>query len=271
MTTTAYQRNKESSNRRRKIFFAIGTVIILILLATTALGTWASRAATVATRPVWSAGGFFGREIDALIAILSSKVRLAEENETWRTEVARARVALIGQNALRAENEELRAILGRTGTSTAPFYGRVLSKPNQSPYDILFVDLGAENTNRLFRAGDRVMTSEELIVGEVAAVYGKTAKIRLFSSPGVERPVLVGENEIASLSHGQGGGNFSVNLPRSLEVKEGDPVKTNFNGELFLMGIVTRRKSDPSDAFQEVSFKNPANIYELKSVEIYHD
>ena len=66
---------------------------------------------------------------------------------------------------------------------------------------------------------------------------------------------------------GLGGGNFAAKLPRDVEVKEGDAaVVPSISTSVF--GFVEKIELNPTDSFQKIIFKIPANLSELKWVTV---
>ena len=135
----------------------------------------------------------------------------------------------------------------------------VLSKPNQSPYDTLIVDIGEGKT---VEVGNIVIFGETML-GIVDAVYGRVVKIRLFSSPGVELDVVIGEDHIPATIVGRGGGAFRTTLPRGITIEEKDiALFPLFHA--WIIGMVEKVESKQSRSFQTILLSSPVNIFELR-------
>jgi cell shape-determining protein MreC len=165
---------------------------------------------------------------------------------------------------LQAENENLKDLLGRKDVKAETVLAAVLVKPPQTPYDMLTVDIG---TDYGVKVGDKVLASANVFMGEVTEVFPHSSKVTLYSTPGRKMAVALGESAISVEAVGMGAGNFSIFIPREVEVKEGDviiipSITTN------VFGIVEKINYKDNDSSQTVLFKSPVNISELSFVEI---
>ena len=107
-----------------------------------------------------------------------------------------------------------------------------------------------------------------VILGTIERVYEKNAIVRLFSSPGKKVDVFIGKEEIPTEAEGMGGGNFTVIIPKGIEVYKEDAVRFKID-TINLLGTVESVSATASDAFQTVVFQTPVNIYTLKWVEVF--
>ena len=262
MNTIYPQPNKRHSPR---FWPKIGLGIFLCVLILTPFGR---RFTTQLFNPLLKTNALVGQKVSNLLSYFASKKTLTQENVQLTLALNRAQAQAALYQALKQENETLRAILGKKPENTNFLLAQVLHRPNQSPYDTLIVDLGQNNSNKVIPAGAPVTIEGEWLIGEVAAVYSETAKVGLFSGASRELPVTLGESGITVLAQGRGGGNFLVELPRSVVVEPGMLVKTVRNNKIWPIGLVAQVKGDPSDAFQTILFKNPVNVYEISRVEI---
>lgn len=66
---------------------------------------------------------------------------------------------------------------------------------------------------------------------------------------------------------GIGGGNFRLEVPREMDVKEGESITIpSISPNIF--GIVEKIEYKEADSFQTILFKSPVNTGELKWVEV---
>lgn len=196
-----------------------------------------------------------------------SKYRLIKRAEALQAEIAAQSASMLTLDTLRSENEELKALLGRSearGAGQADLLAVVLQRPPASPYDTLVLDVGA---NDGVQVGDRVYASGDVLVGEVVEAYARESKASLFSSPGRSTPVLLGPTHIAAQAVGRGGGNFVAKVPAEVGVQEGDTiVSQQLRSHTF--GVIERIEVDSTDSIQTVLFKAPVNISELRFVTV---
>ena len=74
---------------------------------------------------------------------MDSKETLEGRNDELEKEVQELRLKLLSKDLLLKENKELKAILGRVSNQRA-ILATVLSRPNNSPYDTLIIDIGKD-------------------------------------------------------------------------------------------------------------------------------
>ncbi len=163
------------------------------------------------------------------------------------------------------ENEELKALLGRTVASHFTL-AQILKKPPFSAYDIFIIDIGADKG---VKKGDGVYVSLDTVgniaIGNIIEVNPTISRVRLYSSAGEKFDIFIGASHIEATATGKGGGTFEVVLPRDAKVVKGDAVSIPSLTDSFV-GIVEENISDPSDPFATFLFRQPLNIYELKWV-----
>lgn len=220
------------------------------LLSPLASAAWKSEDATV---------GLFGR----MARLVSSKMSLVRENASLRDEIRSHEADAYMIEALREENEAMKAALGR-GTKAVEVLGVVLSRPPVSAYDTLALDVGSDDGVAL---GQRVYVGGSVLVGDIVEVSAGTAKASLFSTPGRETPVLIGAKKTSAQAVGRGGGNFLARLPAEVEVAVGDVIvapqlRTN------VFGVVEHIEVGATDSIQTIYFRAPFNMHELRYVEV---
>jgi cell shape-determining protein MreC len=166
-------------------------------------------------------------------------------------------------DALKIENEDIKKALGRTGKGN-DVLGVILSRPPMSPYDTLVIDVGSADG---VKAGNKVYTEGEVLVGDIAEVFEHESKVSMFSTPGRIMPIIVGSTTIETQATGKGGGNFTAKFPVEIRIKEGDLIVTpQIRPHAF--GVVERIVVDSSDSLQTILFKSPINIHEFRFVEV---
>lgn len=204
---------------------------------------------------------FWRMEFSVESGSLSSPESLLAENESLKRELADATVRLQSANALMAENTELKDTLGRAST-TPRILAAVLRRPPLAFHDELVIDAGMDHG---FAVGDLVYAPGEVLVGYVSSVLGNTSLVTLFSSPGEKYDVEVGTTHAPATANGEGGGQYSAALPRTVPVVEGDAILVP-SIESIPFATVSAVIADPSSAFQKILFAPPVNVYELRWV-----
>lgn len=177
---------------------------------------------------------------------------------------AEADKALI--ESLKADNEQLKGLLGRKFDETPSVIASVISRPPQTPYDSIIVDAGI---NQSVRVGDVVYGGVDYAIGKVSAVYARSSLVTLFSSSGQKADVVVGTTSSSSMAvvEGRGGGNFYIKLPKNVEALVGAPILWPDSG-VILLGSVEKVDSDSGGTYSYLYFKSPVNMQILRYVEI---
>jgi rod shape-determining protein MreC len=247
--------------RNKNIFLSIIVIIFFIIVFSL---PWTKNILFSMGSPLWTAKNSVSYFFSDNIGVLNSKTNLLKENSLLKDQIGTKNKDQIFYDVLKKENDDLKNILNRKNDSQNFLLSTVLIKPFLSPYDILVIDTGLSNG---VSVGDKVLADGNIFIGYVSEVYNNTSKVILYSSPGEKINVLIGNNNIEKEAIGLGGGNFKVEIPREINVKEGDPIVIpSISTNIF--GTVEKIEFKESDSFQNILFKNPINIAELKWVEV---
>jgi rod shape-determining protein MreC len=258
------QKNNNFSNtnnkNKKKFWYFIFVIFLIIILSF----SYSRNLIFGIGTPFWIIKNSINNFVINNIELLHSKTSLLKENNFLKQQVDLKNKDTILSDLLKKENEDLKNILNRKKDSQKLILGAVLVKPFLSLYDTLIIDIG---DNDGIKVGDRVLVDGNTFIGYVSEVYNNTSKVVLYSSPGEKVKVLVGSNNVEKEATGLGGGNFKVEMPREIDVKEGDSIiipsiSTN------IFGIVEKIEFKETDSFQNVLFKNPTNISELKWIQV---
>lgn len=191
-----------------------------------------------------------------------------DEISKLKEKIAELESRILLLEPLEKENQELKTIFSHPEEAKKYILGAIISRPPQSPYDILIIDAGSDNE---VREGMIATAFSNILLGYMTDVLPKTSKIKLISFPGEETNVLIEsvstEAKISALAIGRGGGDMEIKIPSSLEVHSGDRIMTPGTYPLML-GIVERAEINLSDPFQKIFFRLPLNFQELKYVMI---
>src|SRR3989344_1361435 len=174
------------------------------------------------------------------------------------------KIMMSNYNSILIENINLKEILGRKNEKTAMILAAVLSKPNQSPYDTIIIDAG---TKQGLKTGDVIFALGNIPIGRVSNVYPNSSKVILFSNSGEKMQVVISGKDVFMEVVGRGGGNFEMILPRDFILVKGDQVVLP-GITSYVLGIVETIISDPRDPFVKALLVSPANIQELKFVQV---
>ena len=187
----------------------------------------------------------------------------ATEAAALRAELASAQARLADRDLLYTEVLDLRERLGRSDTPGARVLAGVLQRPPWTSYDTLLIDAGAATG---VAQGDWVSAGGQGLIGHISEVYATTARVELFSAPGVSyQAVLNGTLPVAV--EGQGGGSLRASVPTGTQVAVGDTV--SFPG--LLGGIVAKVsaiEAKAGESFIVMYMRLPANPADLRFVEV---
>jgi rod shape-determining protein MreC len=196
--------------------------------------------------------------------LLKSKNSLIEENYLLRDTIKNNTNDVILLDLIKKENADLKGFLGRKTNNSNIILATILVKPAFLSYDTLLIDIGISDG---VSVGDKVLADGNVFIGYVSEAYNNMSKVILYSSPNEKTKVLVGNNNIEKEALGIGSGNFRLETPREIDIKEGDVI-TIPSLSLNIFGIVEKVEYKDADSFQSVYFKNPVNISELKWVQV---
>ncbi|OGI58358.1 hypothetical protein A3C60_00640 [Candidatus Nomurabacteria bacterium RIFCSPHIGHO2_02_FULL_37_45] len=214
--------------------------------------------------PVLILGNSIGEKFRNINSLVTSKNSLYLENKNLKIQSSIDKTMMSNYNSVLTENISLKEILGRKSEKSSMILAAILSKPNQSLYDTLVIDVG---TNKGIHVGEMVFALGNVPMGRVAETYPNSSKVILFSSKGEKTQGVVSEKNIFMEVVGRGGGNFEMILPRDLALLKRDQVV--LPGIIpHVLGVVATIISDPRDPFQKALLVSPVNIQELKFVEV---
>lgn len=236
-------------------------IIVCILVVIFLLRGPTSRLMQSIFSPLWKFEFFvIGSFSDGLELIRSKKVLITENEELKRNLEISDEIRLALDDALE-KNLSLQDLLGRQNRSPR-IVSVVLRRPPYTPYDSIFIDIGSkenvQNNNLVFSTGNTV-------IGDIVEVYDKSSVVSLFSSPGRETEVLVGNSSTPAKATGRGGGNFIIALPAEVDVKNGDPIRLPSLSSS-VIGIIENIDTDSAESIQTIYFKNVFNLNELNIV-----
>lgn len=225
-------------------------------------------------RPVLVLGNSVGEKFNALGSYFASKNSLSLENENLKSQILESEADRANYASVVADNVSLKEILGRKEVKINMVLSAILSKPNQSLYDTLVIDVG---TNQGIKVGNTVFAFGNVPIGRIDMVYPDSSKVVLFSNNEEKNQVVVGSKSASTRTSlggniymeivGRGGGNFEMVIPRDLTLQKGDLV-TLPGITPYVVGVVETVISDPRDPFVKALLTSPVNIQELKFVEV---
>ena len=267
MTTISPNRRRGGGGTLRLRLIGGGIMCILIVLV---IFLWRAPV----TGLLWRALGPLSGARTALVASagdfftgFSSQAALVAQNNTLRAQLASSSIVVLDRNMLYAENIDLKARLNRSVNSSSTL-AAVLSRPPETPYDTLMLDVGSQNG---IATGDLVAAGGSVYIGTIAQVYPTTSRALLFSAPGESYSALLMGSSTGAMTPvsvtGQGSGSLTAEVPAGVAVAVGDRVI--FPGIVpQFIASVTAVESKAQESFQTIYMQLPVNPLTLQYVEV---
>ncbi|MDH5442133.1 MAG: rod shape-determining protein MreC [Candidatus Nomurabacteria bacterium] len=257
--------NRQTPPFERWVLILAGLFVVVMLIFATGLFGVLQRGLQRGARSVWIAREYsLANARDLITLTTESKQSLIHEIESLRLLNKNLSLDKTRLRLLEQENKTLRETLGRRDKSKETILALVIAPPRQSSYDTILIDRG---TSDGIKIGDRVVAYGDMALGTIAEVTGTTAMVQLYSSPDTPLSGRLSGNQTLIDLNGRGGGNFIFEVPRDIEIVEGDIITPVFNSRQ-IIGIVGGLDFDPRDPFQTVYVTAPFNINQLQFVEI---
>ncbi len=205
----------------------------------------------------------FWNSADSLSApILQSRTSLAKENEDLRQQIDVLTRETKGYDFVVQENVELKKLF--EDKKPGGIFAGILKRPGSLPFDIFLLDIGGESG---ISNGELALVDQNIALGKVTETYPYSAKIKAFSSPDETTDAFLGPDNISIQIKGAGGGTFTAELPRELDVREGGAAVLPGTGG-FILAYVESKEEHLTDSFQKLYLRSPVNVFELKYVQI---
>lgn len=252
---------------KNKIAITFALIILFLLVFGGHLPQFALKPIMFVANPFLKIGQKLDIWYKQNIVIIKNKKFLEEENSRLKERNFQLESELLSCKNLKQENEQIKSLLGRIDKRNFILTG-VISRPPQSPYDILIIDIGSNNG---VEKGMPVSAYSDILLGYIADVFPESSKVKLLSFSRDEINVMVQSAEsgeqISAIAIGKGGGNLEIRLPNSIKIKPGDRIVTTgvFS---YVAGVAEKIESEPTEQFQKILFRLPLNIQELRFVTV---
>ena len=213
------------------------------------------------SRPIWTVKNTVSNSLFRVGDFFVFKSSLIKENTELKDKVAKLELKMADYDILEKEVEDLKMEVGRVGNSRR-FMASILSKPPNSPYDTLLIDVG---TSLGLQIGHKVYLSDNIIIGTVTSVTEKTSVATLFSSSGQkQRATLLRTGTTFELS-GHGGANFIMEVPKESDILVGDIFI--YPGIMqSVIGNVYYINTNSQSSFKAVYLRIPGNVFSAKHI-----
>ncbi|MDQ3089606.1 MAG: rod shape-determining protein MreC [bacterium] len=258
MKTNFLQRNRPTQTNKKKILIVISIFIFGFIFTTLLKGS-----VLRIFSPLWQLRGEVLSEKNDLVSFFKSRNSLIEENKILKERLS-SQEGLVGSfNALESIHDSLLAQTGNPPIEQK-IAGGVISRPPQSFYDVITVDVGGESGINI---GNKVILPFGALIGEVTKSLSKTSQITLFSTYGKETEAILERGEVPVTITGLGGGNFEIKIPRDISIEKDDRILSK-GLDPRLLAIVKDVTAESTDSFKKVIAVTPTSIYSLRYVYI---
>jgi len=221
-----------------------------------------STATNAVAVPFWNAGNSVRGSFSSFFTVLRFKNSLIVENQKLKEEVARLKRDLEGYDVLAQQNIEYSEMLLQKKEDG--IFAGVVARPNVTEYDTILIDIGTEAG---VKKGNLVQIDDNVAIGTVYETYPYSSKVRLFSSPGRTTDIFLGPKNIAVSANGEGGGALLSEVPKELDIKEGDAAVLSGSSGLIIAYVNSIEKNE-NDSFQKIRMTSPVSIFEMKFVQV---
>lgn len=255
---TGFRHERQRQAKRWKLLGSLLFFVFLLFFFRTQVASMLSSFFGTVARPIFLANSFAREQLTEWRKMLSFKDSLIAENKYLKETLDTVSLEAYSREKLRAENEQLKAALGRA-SGRPLLLARVLATPGRSPYDTLILDVG---WNEGAATGMKVFVDGDFAIGEVSKVMKKSSIVTLYSSYGNEFSVTIGSSSIPALAKGIGGGNFRIALSKDVPIFPGDLVNIPAIAPEYA-GVVAAISHQEGSSLQDIYFNWPFNVNEL--------
>lgn len=206
---------------------------------------------------------------------LRSRSELVAENQQLRQQLYLIRSDQLRMAELSQENRRLRELLGSPVTQDSrKMVARILSVDTDPFVYQIVIDKGIEH--HVYEG--QPVVNDQGVIGQVISVGKTSSRVLLISDVSHSIPVRVLRNDIRGIASGTGNINELIvkNLPKNVDIKEGDILVTSGLGGHFPEGYpvakVTHVSSDQQDgSFADIKAEPLATLDRLRYVLLLWD
>jgi len=259
--------DKKQIRKRKNIFRnMIGFGLFFVV---SILGLWGILGGplTFMVRPIWKIEKMIVSGFNNMGYFFNTRASLYENNSKLKEDNFNIKLSMVDYEILKQENLELKRILNRLPENREFILASILTKPNQSLYDTLIIDVGEKDG---IREGNLIYANGETPIGKISKIYKSTSLAVLFSNPKEKTEGYINIINANVELLGRGGGNFEMIIPMDLSIEKEAIIYIPGNSSAVL-ALVDEVISSPSDPFKKVILKSPVNIQNLKWVQVRKD
>ena len=248
-----YRQDKINKNRIYKLVFL---AVFLLIIATPLRNFFGNIAINI-----FSGAGAVKANAEELVEStelsLMSKKQLIEKIKVQEEEINRLSVVENMYKELTVDYQKTITLLDIKNQFPELILAEVLSSPSQSIYNTVLI-------SKSFNVGSFVFSQAGIPIGTIEGSSNKNSTVLFFSHSGRETEAFLNNDTTPVTLVGKCSGNFTISLPREIEVKEGESVYLpGIKNPIAKVGYV---EFDPRDPFQTVYLLSEQNVYKLDYV-----
>ncbi len=257
---------KEQKNRGKKPqnslwLFIIGAFLIIVFVTGFGLPKVFKNIASSVSLPIFNLERTFVSAFSNLFPAFAFKKDLMEVNAALKQKLVLLQDVEAQMRLVQDENDALKGVVGENDGKN--FVASVILKPPQALYDTLLLSSGEKSGIKM---GDFLYATDTIILGKIVEVESNTSLGKLFTSSGEKTEAFLGAKAIPAELTGVGGGAFTAQLPKGVEVAEGDPAYLQIGTERKLVGVVRSIETTSNNSFETLHVGSPVNIFELQAI-----
>jgi cell shape-determining protein MreC len=257
----SYKSARDSRSKRVWVFAILAIVLVLFFARKPIINLFGGAVQGVVA-PAWGVTQFLNGEITEGFLFLQPKKALVRRMLELQEDFMNMSSLVYEYEALKKENEDLKESLKLKNTFGFEATARILSRPPQTSYDRIVIDLGQNDD--VFEE-DLVFVGDNTLLGRVVESYPSSSLVELLSSSGVETEARLLFSELSLPLTGRGGGAFEVAVPRDIPIEELDIFISPYDSGIVLAEVV-KVTGDPQDPAKIIVAKTPFNINRVKYV-----
>lgn len=216
---------------------------------------------TTVSKPFWSTSQKVSLTFSATINFFKFKSNLISENTNLKDQINTLKLKVADYDLLVKENEDLKNLTSRK-ENVDRISARIISKPPQSPYDTLILDVGS---NEGVSVHSDVYLSDSVLVGNVTAVTEHSSVVEMYSTGDKKNNAVLERTGASYELIGDGGGDFHIQTPKDADVLWGDVfVLSDLSSGI--LATVYYIDSSSQSSFKTIYLRVPGNVFQSKWV-----
>ena len=252
MKTNSLQKGSRSREQYGSYAWAIFACLVVIV-GFIFSGTTENILQTVFS-PLWQGSLRAEGGVAGIFSVFSFKQSLIDENAKLKAQVQNLSERQADYDAVKNENAQLSAELGRK-PKEASFAAAIILRPPELPYDTFMLDLGSADGISL---GDTVLGQDGTYLGVISELYDHSSKALLASTSGIETKTMLSRVPVSFI--GKGGGTYEARIPQAVQITEGDTAAVV--PDSFILGKVAKIEVDANNAYRRVVLSSGINLSE---------